>query len=205
VARTNIFMVDSDLETYLSQFSLHAPTPEDYHGSCFDRGHQCPSADRDSTVENNQATFFMSNMIPQTAYLNRIIWAHLEQYTRDLVEGQGKKVFVVAGPIFDEDFGKIGLNNDIPIPSKNFKIIYIMDKDLPMANINSTNVQTITTIMPNILRSGKKPLEDKVELCSNRNLQPITSNVSTVNDWEQFKSTPEEVERLSGIKLPNIK
>ena len=61
VRRTNKFAVDQDLENYLSTTSEHAVTLKDYYKSCFDRGHQCPSADRTDSVENNQMTFLMSN------------------------------------------------------------------------------------------------------------------------------------------------
>lgn len=36
----------------------------DYTGSGFDRGHLCPSADRTFTLEDNSATFLMTNIIP---------------------------------------------------------------------------------------------------------------------------------------------
>ncbi|MBC7538145.1 MAG: DNA/RNA non-specific endonuclease [Bacteriovorax sp.] len=204
VGRTNSFAVDQDLENYLSKTSEHAVTPQDYQGSCFDRGHQCPSADRDDSVENNQMTFLMSNMIPQTAYLNRVIWEHLEAYTRDLVLNQGKKVYIVAGPIFDQNFGTIGLNKDIPIPSKDFKVVVILDKNQTISDINN-NTQIIAVIMPNLLKSGKKPLDDKTELCSNKNLSTIPSGLATSNDWVQYKTTLSEVERLSGFKILNLK
>jgi endonuclease G len=204
VGRTNSFAQDQDLETYLSKASEHAVTPADYQGSCFDRGHQVPSADRDDSVENNQMTFLMSNMIPQTAYLNRVIWEHLEQYTRDLVINQGKKVYIVAGPIFDQDFGSIGTNKDIPIPSKDFKVIIILDKSQTIKDINS-KTEIIAVIMPNLLKSGKKPLEDKVELCSNKSLASPASTISTPTDWQQYKTTLSEVEKLSGFKILSLK
>ena len=204
VGRSNNFAVDPDLESYLNQTSEHAVSPADYQGSCFDRGHQCPSADRDDSIENNQMTFLMSNMIPQTAYLNRVIWEHLEAYTRDLILTQGKKVYIVAGPIFDQDFGTIGLNKDIPIPSKDFKVVVILDKNQTISDINQ-NTQIISVIMPNLLRSGKKPLDDRTELCSNKNLSPATTASSGSNDWQQYKTTLAEVERISGFKILNLK
>ncbi len=205
IGRTNSFDIDHDLENYLNKTSEHAVSPLDYQGSCFDRGHQCPSADRDDSVNNNQMTFLMSNMIPQTAYLNRVIWEHLEAYTRELVINQGKKVYIIAGPIFDQDFGHIGINNDIPIPSKDFKLIIILDKSQTPADIN-VNTPMIAVIMPNLLKSGKKPLEDKVELCSNKNLSSAasTSISSSINDWEVYKTTLSEVEKISGFKLLNL-
>lgn len=204
VGRTNSFAVDQDLENYLSKFSQHAVTPADYQGSCFDRGHQVPSADRDDSVEDNQMSFLMSNMIPQTAYLNRVIWEHLEQYTRDMILNQGKKVYIVAGPIFDEDFGRMGTNNDIPVPSKDFKVIIILDKDQTIRDINS-KTQIISVIMPNILKSGKKPFEDKTELCSNKGLASANGLAATSTDWEQYKTTLAQVEKLSGFKILSLK
>jgi endonuclease G len=197
IGRSNLFSADQDLETYLNKTSEHAVTSEEYHGSCFDRGHQCPSADRDDSVANNQMTFLMSNMIPQTAYLNRVIWEHLEQYTRDLVTTQGKKVYIIAGPIFDQDFGSIGIDKDIPIPSKNFKVIIILDKNQTISDVNS-NTQIIAVIMPNLLKSGKKPLDDQAELCSNTGLSP---NAGAVNDWRQYNTTLSNVEKLAGLKI----
>lgn len=204
VGRSNNFLTDNDLENYLSQFSLHAVGPQDYQGSCFDRGHQCPSADRDDSMDNNQMTFLMSNMIPQTAYLNRVIWEHLEAYTRDLVNNQGKKVYIVAGPIFDQDFGRIGINQDIPIPSKNFKVIIILDQNQNISDINR-NTPMISVIMPNILKSGKRPLDDRNELCNNKNLNTNTPAIfaNDPNDWKQFQTSLDEVERVSGFKILN--
>lgn len=165
VGRSNNFLPDPDLQTYLAKMNKQAVVKEDFKGSCFDRGHQVPSADRDTTPEINQLTFLMSNMIPQTAYLNRVIWEHLEEYTRQLVTVQNKKVYILAGPIFDEDFGKIGPQNDIPVPSKNFKIVISIDQN---QDINDPLVkpEIISVVMPNILQTGKKPFEDKTELCN---------------------------------------
>jgi len=162
--RVNNFLPDPDLQTYLAQSGKTAVTKDDFTGSCFDRGHQVPSADRDLNPEENQLTFFMSNMIPQTAYLNRVVWEHLESYTRDLVNLQNKKVYVIAGPIYDEDFRTIGPNKDIPVPSKDFKVLIILDHD---QNLNDPNVtpQVIAVVMPNLLYTGEKPNDNKAELC----------------------------------------
>src|SRR5687768_17385145 len=42
-----------------------------YSGSGFDRGHNCPSADRSNTPEDNAATFLLTNIIPQAPNHNR--------------------------------------------------------------------------------------------------------------------------------------
>lgn len=197
VSRTNVFFADEVLENYLSKFREHAVLPTDYYGSCFDRGHQTPSADRDATVEDNEVTFLMSNIIPQTAYLNRVIWASLETYTRNLVVNQGKKVFVVTGPIYDEDFGKIGPDKNIPVPSKNFKTIFILESNQSPNDINA-KTPSISVIIPNLLKSGKRPHEDSQELCkSSTHAFAPTSPL----DWQKYQTTIEEVEKKSGVKI----
>ncbi|MEG2612110.1 MAG: DNA/RNA non-specific endonuclease, partial [Alistipes sp.] len=47
------------------------------------RGHQCPSADRYSTVPTNEQTFYATNMMPQDGGFNGGIWASLESKVRD--------------------------------------------------------------------------------------------------------------------------
>lgn len=211
VGRSNNFIQDADLETYLSARGQHAVQKDDYLGSCYDRGHQVPSADRDTTLPLNQLTFLMSNMIPQTAFLNRGIWEHLEHYSREQVRTFGKKVYIIAGPIYDEDFGTIGQKNDIPVPSKNFKILMIVNND---QDINDPNVkpEVIAVVMPNILRTGEKPNLNKDELCKESAINTTAnSSDSTVvadpvneDDWKQYQVSPSEVERLSGFKISNL-
>jgi endonuclease G len=185
VGRTNNFSADPDLEGYLTQFNEHAVLSTDYQGTCFDRGHQCPSADRTDSVENNSMTFLMSNMTPQTPFLNRGTWEHLERYSRDLVNIQLKKLYIVAGPIFDQDFGNIGPSKNIPIPSKEFKVIFILDKNQSAADINQ-NTPTIAVVIPNVL--------DRMALCA-----PVGSSSSMPADWHKYETTLSEVERISGF------
>ncbi len=197
--RSNNFAIDEDLEAYLSESHQHAVDANDYRGSCFDRGHQVPSADRTDTVANNETTFLMSNMLPQTAYLNRVIWEHLEQYSRDLVQKQGKKLFIVAGPIYDKAMGAIGPDRDIQVPSKNFKIIYVLNANQSPSTIDA-KTPSIAVIMPNILQSGSIDLSDKKELC-----KPVTNGSADRRDWEKYKTSLSEVERLSGLKFGSSK
>lgn len=196
--RSDAFDVDSDLKNYLlnsqgAHFS--AVEADEYRGSCFDRGHQIPSADRTDDIENNKVTFLMSNMIPQTPYLNRVIWEHLEQYERNLVRNQNKKVYIIAGPIYDKDLGKIGPHADIEVPSKNFKVIIVLEANQTPADINS-NTEIISVIMPNILQDGTSPTANTAG-CNGF----TTNNSGSADDWQKYKTTLAEIETLSGIKL----
>lgn len=57
----------------------------DYTNTGFDRGHLCPSDDRDSTAEENRITFILTNIVTQAPQLNRQSWLRLEGYCRTLV------------------------------------------------------------------------------------------------------------------------
>ena len=194
--RTNKFMVDTDLDKYLQANPNLPPAvdPNDYRGSCFDRGHQSPSGDHTSTAEDNAATFYMSNMIPQTPYLNRVIWEHLEAHTRDLVLKSSKTVYIVAGPIYDINFGSIGPKADIPVPSKNFKMVIVLDAGQDFRSI-SASTPVIAVIMPNVLADGSNPTNHDL-LCNY--MQP---QADTLTDWQKYMSTVGEIERTSGVQL----
>ncbi len=195
--RSNNFMIDPELEIYLKQTNAtKSPVNEtEYRGSCYDRGHQIPSADRTDTQTNNETTFLMSNMIPQTAFLNRVVWEHLEQYSRDLVQKQGKKLYIIAGPIYDHDLGFIGPQKDIPVPSKDFKIIYVLNAGQNISDINA-DTPTISVIMPNILQDGSLPDQNPQDLC-----KPLNIKSADKKDWEKYKTTINEIENISGLKF----
>jgi DNA/RNA endonuclease G (NUC1) len=193
--RTNNFRADPDLENYLVQSGggFHAVDPREYTSSCFDRGHQVPSDDRTDNTSDNDATFVMSNMVPQTAYLNRVVWEHLEQYTRDMVQKDGKEVYVIAGPIYDQDFGAIGPNRDIPVPSKDFKIIVTIDsKKKP-----GQNVTVIAVVMPNLLQNGKKPVPYAKDCTAGL----MNTASGGRDDWQQYKTSVSNIESLSKLTI----
>jgi endonuclease G len=72
--------------------------PENYNGVGFDRGHMCPNDDRESAPDRADATFVMTNMVPQSPALNRVSWKSLEMHCRSLAK-QDKELFIVAGPL----------------------------------------------------------------------------------------------------------
>lgn len=188
--RSSRFYQDQELESYLSQSgSKHAVTPSEYTKSCFDRGHQIPSADRTSESEDNQMTFVMSNMVPQTAALNRGVWKNLEGYARQLAKA-GKKIYIIAGPIYDINFGAIGPNTDIQIPSKNFKILIVLEGNQEPKDINAST-EVIAVMMPNTLADGSPPNTEG----------PCDTTIpkGSLNDWQKYRTSLTEIERLSGV------
>jgi endonuclease G len=196
--RTNSFIQDMDLENYLDKFDdqYKVVMATDYRGSCFDRGHQLPSADRTVSAEDNRTTFLMTNMAPQTPFLNRVIWEQLESYTRTYVKSQNKKAFIIAGPIFDENFGAIGPNKDIKVPAKEFKLIFFVNADQTPLDINR-DTPSIAVIMPNVLKDGSKP--DYSNGCKNFNELNLPTNSG--QEWEKYRTTITDIENSAHIQL----
>jgi endonuclease G, mitochondrial len=160
-------------------------TPSDYARTGFDRGHLCPSDDRDGTLEDNQETFFMTNMTPQAPEHNRGIWKTLEDFGRTLTQ-QGNEVYIIAGTIGEggtgtEGFAKtIGKNNNITVPASLWKIIVV----LPIGQNDVLRINENTRIIAvNI---------------------PNDNSIGT-NSWKNYRVSVDELERLTGYDfLSNV-
>jgi endonuclease G len=130
-------------------------TETSYQGSGFDRGHNCPSADRTSSLENNSATFLMTNMMPQAPQNNQQTWASLENYTRTFL-ASGNEVYIICGSY---GVGGTGSNGGvtttldggrITVPNRCWKVVVVLpvgDNDVSRVNAN-TRIIAIDT--PNI-------------------------------------------------------
>jgi endonuclease G len=126
-----------------------------YNGSGFDRGHNCPSADRTLSIQSNSSTFLMTNIIPQSPNMNQGPWAGLEDFVRNSLVGTTNEAYTVMG-----NFGTGGYNssntlvNDIDagnvtVPAKIWKVVVIMPKgNNDLSRINSSTV-VLTVNMPN--------------------------------------------------------
>jgi len=193
--RSNRFRSDEILDTYLKiKERRDGVSSDDYGGSCFDRGHQTASADRSNSLKDNEATYFMSNMAPQTGFLNERIWGDLEKYTRKLVEEKGVKVQVYAGPIMKDGREGIGPNKDIQVPEAFFKVLAIY----PNKSAKKPT-EYIAVIMPNQTSDGLDPLANKEVTCKEQS-KGGTGRLST--DWTTYKVKLEDIEKKAGIKFP---
>ncbi|WP_218081047.1 DNA/RNA non-specific endonuclease [Anthocerotibacter panamensis] len=165
--RQNDFRPDDTLPQ-----GFYAVTPSDYTGTGYDRGHQCPSADRTRSPADNSATFFMTNMIPQTPDLNRGPWEKLESYSRDLA-AQGKELYIIAGVTGEKetiDGGRIS------VPARNWKVVVVLDR--PGLGLQGVTAKTriIAVDMPNTLGI--------------RN-----------NNWTQYRVAVDQIEKATGYDL----
>ncbi|WP_245447128.1 DNA/RNA non-specific endonuclease [Mucilaginibacter celer] len=151
----------------------------DYKNSGFDKGHNCPSADRTSTTAANSATFLMDNMMPQAPNNNQKTWEHLEAYCRDQVKA-GMEVYVIAGSYGSGGYGRNGYfktiaGGKVTVPSNIWKVVVIIpegDHDLQRIN---TKTRVIAVNTPN-------------------------DNIITPN-WMNYTCTVRDIEKATGYDL----
>lgn len=175
VSRTNDFRADSELPSGWYQVQNTS-----YSGSGFDRGHNCPSADRTASSTANSATFLMTNMMPQAPNNNQQTWAHLENYTRDLVKA-GNEVYVICGSYGQGGTGSLGGvtntidNGRVTVPANIWKVVVVIPNGSNDLNRINGNTRVIAVNTPN------------------------RNDIDT--DWTQYKTTVRDIESATGYNL----
>lgn len=94
---------------------------KDYSNSGYDRGHLVPSADRVVSQAENDATFRLSNIAPQTPRLNRVLWNNLESEVRRMAH-RLDTLWVVTGGELKPGLERIGTNG-VGVPERFFKVL----------------------------------------------------------------------------------
>jgi DNA/RNA endonuclease G (NUC1) len=164
----------------------------DYVGSGFDRGHLTPNADRDkeTSAPINQATFLMSNMIPQAPDNNQGPWANLEGYLRTLAPAN--ELYIVAGGTGTGGNNGSGVVNtiaggNVTVPAFTWKVALILPKasgdDLARVNCST---RTLAVIMPNIQGIRTTPWET--------NYVTTVDAVEALTGYDFFSNLPDAVE-----------
>jgi endonuclease G len=170
------FYPDKDLPAGFKQV-----TPKDYVGGGFDRGHMCPHSDRAADDDLSTATFVMTNIIPQSPYVNQKAWDQLEIYCRDLVENHRKTLYIISGPAGKGGTGRKGpkdtlADGKVTVPAKCWKVIMVLDakRGNDLKKVNDTT-RLIAVIMPN--------------------------DMTVHYDWADFRVSVKDVEELTGYKF----
>jgi endonuclease G, mitochondrial len=127
-------------------------TTNDYTGSGFDRGHMCPSDDRDYSSTENKFTFRMSNIVPQAPYNNQGPWAALETYCRTLASA-GNELYIISGPGGAGGAGTNGaassIGPGIVVPNYTWKVILVLANGSSDVSRVTTSSRVIAIKMPN--------------------------------------------------------
>lgn len=159
----------------------------DFSGSGFDRGHNCPSADRTTTISANSATFLMTNIIPQAPSLNQGPWAGLEDYTRNTLVGTSNEAFIWMGNTGHGGYNVNGLyhtitNGKVTVPAKVWKVILV----IPKGNSDLSRIHSDATILV-------------VNMPNNNTLY----SASSMNTWRNYLTTINALEtEANGSGVP---
>jgi endonuclease G len=120
-------------------------TDTDYSGSGYDRGHMCPSGDRTNSVENNSATFLMTNFVPQLSANNQGPWNDFEIYCRSLANS-GNEVYIITGP--QGNIGTIA-SGRIVVPKFTWKVVLILPNGSDDLHRATKGTRAFGIIVPN--------------------------------------------------------
>jgi endonuclease G len=155
-------------------------TPKSYAGSGFDKGHNCPSGDRTASLDDNSATFLMSNMVPQASANNQQTWAHLEEYTRSQVTG-GQEAYVVMGSYGRGGTGKNGPASTIDqgrvsVPARIWKVVVFLPE-------GSNDLQRIAAGQARVVA---------IDTPNDNSISP---------DWTQYLTSVDKIEAASGLDI----
>ena len=125
--------------------------PDAYTRSGYDRGHMAPNYAINTRYgpRAQLQTFLMSNICPQKPNLNRYAWKELEMLVAKRYANELEEVWVICGPIFDQDIEKLA--SGVEVPDAFYKII---------VDERSRKVRVLAFIMPQgVARNGEHHLE----------------------------------------------
>lgn len=163
---THLFREDENIPRHLRASS------QDYKGSGYDRGHMVPAANCRKSVKRMAESFFLSNVCPRDAGLNRGYWLAFERHIRDLTRYYDT-VQVITGPLYLPQ-GEPGARfvrypvigpKDVAVPTHFFKVLRLEQ---------GSDVEELAYIMPNEHIAPETPLD-------------------------AFQATVHKVEQMSGI------
>ena len=135
---------------------VYRATLSDYKKSGYDRGHLASYASMDFSKKSADESFYMSNMSPQKAGLNRQGWERLETNER-IWANMYDSIYVYTGPIYKKQkIHKTIGDNKVAVPDYYFKIIYAPSKNqaiafvMPNAQVNKTKIANYRTSIKDI-------------------------------------------------------
>ena len=97
------------------------PTPEDYAGSGFDRGHLVPAGDLKWSPRAMRQSFLMTNICPMHKALNEGGWAKLEEKVREWTV-RDSALLVFTGPVVSDGDTTLA-SGRVKVPSAYYKVI----------------------------------------------------------------------------------
>ncbi|MCF8451168.1 MAG: DNA/RNA non-specific endonuclease [Taibaiella sp.] len=152
-----------------------------YTGSGFDRGHLCPSDDRDASDSDNAATFKMTNIAPQAPDMNQITWAAFESYCRTLIT-HGNELYIISGCYGTGGSGSAGgttyniYSGAINVPAHYWKVVVV----LPVGVNDVSRVSATTRIIA---------------------IDMDNAESVTAHTWDYYRTTTDAIEAATGYNI----
>jgi endonuclease G, mitochondrial len=171
----------NDFRPYALPSTWHRVSTTDYSNSGFDRGHNCPSADRTASTEDNSNTFYMTNIIPQAPNHNQHTWNDLEGWTRSQLDN-GNECYVIMGNYGEGGTGskgyktKIGPDNNITVPKSIWKVIVI----LPEGENDLARITANTRVV---------------------SVDIVNANDVDKENWQYYRTSVDAIEKATGLDL----
>lgn len=183
----HLYQSDLDTTDRLNNFRQDSSLPAgwyragstSYSGSGFDRGHNCPSADRTLSYAANSSTFLMTNMIPQAPYHNQQTWGNMEDYIRAQVN-TGKEAYIIMGSYGVGGTGANGYattinNGKITVPASIWKVVILLSN----GNSDLSRIDTATRIIA----------------------VNVPNNNSVNSNWKNYRTSISTIEAATGYDI----
>lgn len=177
VSRTDNYRADTSLPPGCYQVQ-----GSDYSGNVnnggFDRGHSVPSGDRTNTVTDNDATFLMTNFIPQAPNNNQGVWNNMENYIRGEISA-GNEVYTWMGSSGQGGIGLNGFantvaNGHVVVPAYVWRVVMIMpvgSNDLARVDANT---RVFAVLTPNIQNASGLNTNWMTYICPVSKIEQLT-------------------------------
>jgi DNA/RNA endonuclease G (NUC1) len=181
VDRCNCFTTESLLPSFFYQ--VH---DFDYRNSGYDRGHMVMSVSRTTTLQENAATFLLSNILPQASSNNSGPWLGFEIQNNDLARLDGKELYVIAGGQYAPVPPTLKDEGNVHVPDYTWKVTVVLDGGCGVECVQTPADLEITAVrMPNLVNASGPASADNIR-----------------NDpWQMYETTVASIEAATGYTL----
>jgi len=166
----------------------------------FNRGHNCPSADRTVTQSDNSATFYMINMIPQAPEHNSGIWADMESYSRELAY-RGNEVYTIMGVhgkggTGDEGYREKIAGGRVTVPRYVWKVLVVLPEGVNDVERVEEETRIIAVWTENKNTASSRPWYD---------YRVSIDDIEAETGFDLLSALPESIQEIVEAKVDKVR